>query len=164
MAFLTFVKIAGIDGESKDSAHPGWIEAHALHYVVAKPAKSTHGQADRVTHNPITIWKAMDVSSPLIIMALCQNKKIPEVTIELCRAGGSDKVKFMEIKLTGCTICDYKIQPQPQSKEVGETLPLEEFSVDYEVIKATYFQQKRADGSIGGQAVAGWNLKTNSPA
>ncbi|GAI77194.1 unnamed protein product, partial [marine sediment metagenome] len=47
------------------------------------------------------------------------------------------------------------------SAQGGETLPLEEVSFNYGKIEWTYTQQKRADGSGGGNVAAGWDLEKN---
>jgi type VI secretion system secreted protein Hcp len=159
MPFLTFIKIPGIAGESKDKGHAGWIEAHAVNFTVSKGKQSGYGEASRVKFDWITVWKAVDISTPPLVKALCTNQKLPQITIEFCRAGAGDTVKYMEWKLTDCQITDYHMKPQPQSAEVAETLPIEEFSFDFSKIEITYLQQKRADGSIGGQTQAAFDLK-----
>ncbi|MCC7212711.1 MAG: type VI secretion system tube protein Hcp, partial [Candidatus Brocadia sp.] len=82
---------------------------------------------------------------------------IKSVILELCRAGG-DKVKYMEYKLSNCIISSVR----PGGSSGGaETLPLEEVAFNFGKIEWSYTQQKRADGSGGGQVAAGWDLEKN---
>lgn len=161
MAFQTFMKISGIPGESKDEKHQGWIEVLAVAWGVKKPTRSTPGETARMFAEDFTLIKAMDISSALLLQSLCSNKLLPQVNFEFCRAGG-DKMKYMEWEFTNCHVTNYKMDSIESSK-VGETLPTEEFSFNYEKFKITYSQQKRADGSSAGTVVAGWDLKTNAP-
>ena len=91
------------------------------------------------------------------LVACADGTHIKEVILELCRAGG-DKVKYMEYKLSNCVITSYR--PGGSGKG-NETSPLEEISFNYGKIQWTYTQQKRADGSPGGQVVAGWDIEAN---
>jgi len=163
MAFQTFMKVSGIQGESNDTAHAGWIELLAIGWGVKKPSRSTPGEVARMVAEDFTVTKALDLSSALLLKALCENKLLADVTIEFCRAGASDKMKFMEWKFNNCHVTHYRMNSS-ESSGVGETLPTEEFSFNYDKFKSTYIQQKRPDGSPGGSVMAGGDLKNNSPA
>ncbi len=67
-------------------------------------------------------------------------------------------MKYMEYKLTNCIISSYH---DGGSSGGAETLPVEAVAFNYGKIEWIYTQQKRADGSGGGQVVAGWDLQTN---
>lgn len=162
MAFDAFLKIEGIPGESTDDKHKDWIEILSFNYGVTQRASgsaSTGGgaSAERANFADFSIVKALDKASPKIFEACATGKHIPTVTLELCRAGG-DKLKYMEYKLSNVIISSSRPGGTSQS---GETLPQEELSFNYGKIELAYTQQKRADGSGGGQVAAGWNLETN---
>lgn len=162
MAFDAFLKIDGIPGESTDDKHKDWIEVLSFSHGVSQRASgsaSTGGGAssERADFSDFSIVKALDKASPKIFEATSTGKHIATVTVELCRAGG-DKVKYMEYKLSNCIVSSYR---PGGSSQGGETLPLEEVSFNYGKIELSYTQQKRADGSGGGQVAAGWDLETN---
>ena len=162
MAFDAFLKIDGIPGESTDSKHKDWIEILSFSAGITQPTSgsaSTAGgaTAERANFTDFSIVKALDKASPKIALACADGTHIKQVTLELCRAGG-DKVKYMEYKLSNCVISSYR---PGGSSQGGEALPLEEVSFNYGKIEWTYTQQKRADGSGGGQVAAGWNLEQN---
>jgi type VI secretion system secreted protein Hcp len=163
MAFDTFMKIDGIPGESTDDKHKDWIEVLSFSTGITQPTSgsaSTAGGAtsERANFQDFSVVKALDKASPKIALACADGTHIKEVILELCRAGG-DKVKYMEYKLSNCIISSYR--PGGSAKG-GETLPLEELSFNYGMIEWTYTQQKRADGSGGGQVAAGWDLEKNT--
>jgi len=162
MAFDAFLKIEGIPGESTDSKHKDWIEVLSYSTGITQPTSgsaSTGGGAssERANFQDFSIVKALDKSSPVIALACANGTHIKEVIIELCRAGG-DKVKYMEYKLSNCIVSSWR---PGGSSHGGETLPLEEISFNFGKIEWTYTQQKRADGSGGGQVAKGWNLEEN---
>lgn len=162
MAFDAFLKIDGIPGESTDDKHKDWIEvlsySHGVNQRASGSASTAGGAtAERADFGDFSIVKALDKASPKIFEACSTGKHITTVTVELCRAGG-DKVKYMEYKLSNCIVSSYRPGGSAQG---GETLPLEEVSFNYGKIELSYTQQKRADGSGGGQVAAGWDLEKN---
>ncbi len=162
MAFDAFLKIDGIPGESTDDKHKDWIEVLSYSTGITQPTSgsaSTGGgaTAERAHFTDFSIVKALDKASPKIALACADGTHVKEVVVELCRAGG-DKVKYMEYKMSNCVISSFR---PGGSAHGGETLPLEEVGFNYGKIEWTYTQQKRADGSGGGQVAAGWNLEAN---
>ena len=162
MAFDAFLKVEGIPGESTDDKHKDWIEVLSYSSGITQTAsgsKSSGGGAssERADFADFSIVKALDKASPKLAVACADGTHIPEVMLELCRAGG-DKVKYMEYKLTNCIVSSHR---PGGSSQGGETLPLEEISFNYGKIQWTYTQQKRDDGSGGGQVAAGWDLQKN---
>lgn len=162
MAFDAFLSVDGIPGESSDDAHTDWIEVLSFSMGISQTASASASSgggasAERADFQNFSIVKALDKASPKIAVACADGTHISEIIFELCRAGG-DKLKYMEIKLTDCIISSW--QPGGSSQG-GETLPMEEVSINYGKIEWTYTQQKRADGSGGGNVAAGWDLEKN---
>lgn len=162
MAFDAFIKIDGIPGESTDDKHKDWIEILSYSMGISQPTSgsaSTAGGAssERAHFQDFSIVKALDKASPKIAQACASGTHVKEVKVELCRAGG-DKVKYMEYKMSNCIISSFR---PGGSAHGGETLPLEEVAFNYGKIEFTYTQQKRADGSGGGNVAAGWDLEAN---
>ncbi|MGI8742111.1 MAG: Hcp family type VI secretion system effector [Bryobacteraceae bacterium] len=162
MAFDTFVKIDGIPGESTDDKHKDWIEVLSFNHGVTQPSSATAssaggGTAERTEHQDFSITKFVDKASPKLYESCSSGKHIKEVTIEMCRASG-DKLKYMEVKMEQVIISH--VAPGGTSK--GEHgFPTEAVSFNYGTIKWTYTQQKRADGSGGGNVTGGWDLTAN---
>ncbi len=160
MAFDAFLKIEGIPGESTDDKHKDWIEILSFSHSINQPASATASSAggataERVNHADFNVSKLLDKASTLIYKACCTGTHIPSVTVEMCRAGG-DKMKYMEIKMSNVIIS--AVSPSGAS---GEGFPNEAVSFNYGKINWTYTQQKRADGSGGGNVPAGWDLEKN---
>jgi type VI secretion system secreted protein Hcp len=162
MAFDAFLNVDGIPGESTDDAHADWIEVLSYSSGVSQTASgsaSSGGGAssERADFQDFSIVKTLDKASPKLAVACADGTHIAKVVLELCRAGG-DKVKYMEYKLSDCIVSS--VRPGGSSQG-GEALPLEEVSFNYGKIEWTYTQQKRADGSGGGNVAGGWDLEKN---
>jgi type VI secretion system secreted protein Hcp len=160
--FDAFLKIDGIPGESTDDKHKDWIEIIGFSHGITQPASATRSSAggasaERCDHADFVINKMLDKASPKLLEQCCSGKHIKEITVELCRAGG-DKMKYMEIKMEEVIVSS--VASSGTSKgEYG--FPIEAVSFNYGKIKWTYTQQKRADGSGGGNVVGGWDLTAN---
>jgi type VI secretion system secreted protein Hcp len=165
MAFDAFMKIDGIPGESTDDAHKDWIEILDYSHALEQPASvavstAGGGTAERCDHDDFGVKKFIDKASPKIYDACCSGKHIKDVTIELCRAGG-DKVKYMEIKMEEVIVSSVRPSGNPKG---NDGFPTESVAFNYGKITWTYTQQKRADGSGGGNVTAGWSLIANKAA
>ena len=87
----------------------------------------------------------------------CSGKHIKSINIEMMRASGDKRVKYMEVKMEQVVISH--VAPSG-----GSDFPAESVSFNYGTIKWTYTQQKRADGSQGGNTTGGWSLTENKVA
>jgi type VI secretion system secreted protein Hcp len=165
MGFDAFIKIDGIDGESSDAKHKGWIEILSYGMGVSQPtggvvSTAGGGTSQRANFAEFAFTKVLDKASPKIGLACASGEHIKEIILEVCRAGGGDKVKFYEVKMNECIISTYR--PGGSAKG-AETIPTEEVCVDYGKIVWTYTQQQRKDGAPGGNVAGGWNRMTNEP-
>jgi type VI secretion system secreted protein Hcp len=162
MAFDAFLKIDGVPGESTDDKHKDWIEVLSFNHGMSQPSSATAssaggGTTERVNISDFSITKHLDKASPKLYELCATGKHIANVTLELCRAGG-DKVKYMEVKMEQAIISS--VAPGGSSGG-ADNLPAESVSFNFGKIKWTYTQQKRADGSGGGNVTGGWDLTAN---
>jgi type VI secretion system Hcp family effector len=160
MSFDSFVKINGIEGESTDSKHSGWIEAiqfnNGVSQMVSTTASSAGGAgAERADVRPFTFLKQVDSSSPKLFQACAAGTHFDKITIAIYRAGGDEKVKFMEYELSNCIICDVS------TNGGGKGFPTESISINFGKIFITYVKQRRQGGGAAGNISAGWDLQKN---
>lgn len=110
MAFDAFVKIDGIDGESTDEKHSGWIEILSCDVKVTqrvyRTASSAGGaSAEKADLSDFGFVKQLDSASPKLAIACAAGKHINTIVIVFCRAG-AEKIQFMEYRLTNCIISE----------------------------------------------------------
>jgi type VI secretion system secreted protein Hcp len=163
MAFDAFIKIAGIDGESTDDKHQGWIEivtySHGLTQSTSSTASSSGGaSAERANFQNFTFTKQLDIASPALNLACADGTHIDEIIVELCRAG-TEKVKFMEYKMNNCIISGVSVGGAGDGD-----LPSETVTIDFGKINWAYTQQKRQGGGASGNMATGWDLQKNCKA
>jgi type VI secretion system secreted protein Hcp len=161
MAFDGFIQIEGAPGESTDAQFKDWIEVLSFEHGLEQPAQATASSsggatAERVNHKPFVFIHQIDLSSPKLYEACCTGRHIKEVKFALCRSGG-EKQKYYEITLEQALVA--KIEPAGTANEDG--FPSEKVELTYGKIKWTYIQQKREDGTGGGNVAAGWDLTAN---
>ena len=163
--FDAFLKIDGIPGESTDDKHKDWIEVLSFNFGMEQPSSATDssaggGTTERVNIEDLAVVKHLDKASPKLYELCCTGKHIKDATLELCRAGG-DKTKYLEVKMEQVVIS----RAHPGGKAEGsDGFPTESISFNFGKVKWTYTQQKRADGSGGGNVTAGWDLTANKVA
>ena len=162
MAFDCFLKIDGVDGESQDDKHPKWIELLSFSHGMSQPPSVTASSAGgassgRVNMQDFSIVKHLDSASPKLATACCTGQHIPNVKIEVCRAGG-DKLKYMEYKMTNVIVSS--VRPGG-SAHGGDEVPLEEVAFNFGKIEWTYTPQDRKTGAGLGNISGGWDLQLN---
>jgi type VI secretion system secreted protein Hcp len=157
--FDTFLKIEGVDGESLDDKHSNWIELLGFEHGMDQPTSVSRGSAGgaatgRTVHGDFVVRKYVDKASPKLYEAISQGKPFKKVTMEACRAGGGQLVYYSVI-LEEVLISKISIE---KNSGGAEDLPVEEVALNYGKIEWTYTQQKRADGTGGGNVTAKYDL------
>jgi type VI secretion system secreted protein Hcp len=157
-----YMQIDGLKGESTDSEHKDWIEVLSFNHSITQPASASANSAGGATtgrcqHQDYSITKFVDLASPKLYELACSGKHIKSVNIEMLRSSGDKRVKYMVVAMEQVVISH--VAPAG-----GQEFPSESISFNYGTIKWTYTQQKRTDGSQGGNAAGGWSLVENKVA
>ena len=163
--FDSFLQIENIPGESTDDKHKDWIEVLSFGHEMIQPVSSTKSSAGgaasgRAQHGDFAITKFVDKSSPKLYEAVSSGKHLNKAKIEVCRAGGG-QVKFMEIAFEQVMISRVQLNSVDGNGHAGkgdDQLPTETVHLNYGKIEWTYTQQKRKDGSGGGNVNAKFDL------
>ena len=163
MAFDAFIKIDGIEGESTDDKHNGWIEITSFDTGVTQRSSATASSVggastERADFRDFVITKELDKATPKLALACAAGTHIDNIVVEICRAG-EQKVKYMEYKMTNCIISGVG----ESGSDAGEegSFPKETVSINYGKIKWSYVQQKRQGGGPAGNIISGWDLEKN---
>jgi len=172
-----YLNLDGVKGEALDDKHKDWIElagfAHGITQPVSQTVSSAGGAATgRTQHGDFQIHKYVDAASPKLYEAISNGKHFSKAKIEVCRAGGS-QVKFLEINLEEVMISKVHLDSPPANGnnaaigssatgggvgKVTHDLPTELVHLNYGKIEWIYTQQKRKDGSGGGNVSAKYDL------
>ncbi len=180
MAFDTYLQMDGIKGESTDDKHKDWSEIIGFSHGMTQPVSNTKsssggGSSGRTQHGDLVLYKYLDSASPKLYEAISNGKHFGKVKVECCRAGGN-QVKFLEINMeevmvskvqlgtNGSTAMQWeygKDQTNQANQNQQDHMPIEEIHLNYGKIEWIYTQQKRKDGSGGGNITAKYDLTSN---
>jgi type VI secretion system secreted protein Hcp len=154
--FDTYMQIDGVEGEALDDKHKNWIELLSYSHNIVQPVSSSRGSAGgaatgRSDHGDFTVSMFLDKSYPKLAEAASSGKPFKKIKIESCRAGGT-QLKFFEITLEEVLISSLSIGSG------RDDLAVVTVALNYSKIEWTYTQQKRADGSGGGNVAAKYDL------
>ncbi|MFA0994409.1 MULTISPECIES: Hcp family type VI secretion system effector [Pseudomonas syringae group] len=162
MSFDTFMQVEGVEGESLDDAHKGWIELLSYHYDAVQSVSTTAcssggATAGGVTLGDLRVSKYIDKASPKLFELCCRGSHIKKVTIRVHRAG-TEKFKYLDIVLEEVLISTVSGNG---AEHAG--LPKETITLNYGRIKLEYSQQRRADGGSAGIVSGGWDRVAKKP-
>lgn len=162
MSFDAFMQVDGVEGESLDAGHKGWVELLSYHYdaiqSISSSASSNGGaSAGGVTLGDFQISKHVDRATPKLFELCCRGSHIKTVTVRIHRSGG-EKFKYMDIVLEEVLISSISGHG---AEQVG--FPAEVINLNYGRIKFEYSQQSRADGGGSGIVSGGWDRTANKP-
>src|SRR3982751_4148187 len=97
-----FLKVEGIDGESHDSKHPGWIDIDSWSWGATQPgahAAGGGGGAGKVAMQDFHFTMKVNKSSPKLMLACANGQHIPKAVLT-CRKAGKDQQEYMKVTMT----------------------------------------------------------------
>ncbi|HYT92033.1 MAG TPA: type VI secretion system tube protein Hcp [Gemmataceae bacterium] len=152
-----FLKLSGIEGESKDHKHKGEIDIEFFNWNASQTAAGHTGGghgAGKVSVSDITINKYLDKSSTALMLHCCNGKHIAEGLITV-RKAGEKPLEYLKIKLTDVFIAAVKEAGHGGGDRLKEaiTINFAKFHVEY------LEQDEKGGGKPGGEM--GWDIKAN---
>src|ERR1700712_1848007 len=135
MAVDMFIKIATVDGESKDSKHKKDIDVLAWSWGMSNSG-SAHtgggGGAGKVNVQDLSFTKWVDSSSPDLMLATCNGKHYDTATLVVRKAGESP-LEYLTITMTELIITSISTGGSGGEDRLTEnvTLNFAKVKVDY---------------------------------
>ncbi len=157
MAVDMFLKIDGIDGESKDKNHAGEIDVLAWSWGMSQSG-SFHvgggGGAGKVNVQDLTVTKYVDLASPLLMLYTSNGDHIAEATLTV-RKAGKKPLEYVIIKLTKVMITSVST-----GGSGGEEALTENVTLNFAQCEMKYTSQKD-DGSGDQEKEYKWDIEQN---
>ena len=153
-----FLKIDGIEGESKDASHAGEIQLQSWSWGETQAGAMVSGGgggAGKVSMQDFHFVMEVNKASPKLILACAAGQHIASATLT-CRKAGTTAQEFLIYKFSELLISSF----QTGGSGGSSILPQDQISFNYTKIEITYKEQT-ATGSLGGATNAGWDLKKN---
>lgn len=144
-----FIKIDGIDGESKDANHDKWIDILSVDWgaagdpsvagSLARPRRAAGAARRRgdVKLDDITINKGYDASSPKLLEACAKGTYIPKVDVYLMRSSDG---RYLRYELKDVMVTSYSLS----SSGAGD-VPTESVTLNYAEVKWEYAETDDGD-------------------
>jgi len=156
MAVDMFLKLDGIKGESQDHKHKDEIHIQSWSWGMSQTGTmgtGVGGGAGKVHVHDISITKAVDKSSPALMLHCCNGKHIPNGLVTV-RKAGDKPLEYLKMKLTDIIISGV------QNAGHGGDILTENLTLNFAKFHIEYQEQKPdGSGSPGGEM--GWDVKAN---
>jgi len=153
-----FLKITNVKGESTDEKHKGEIELESFSLGGTNAASFSSGgggRAGKVALQDFHFTKKVDAASVKLFVAMATGEHLASAVLT-CRKAGKEQQEFLIITFTDTLISSY----QTGGSAGSQIIPSEQVSLGYSKIEFKYKEQK-PDGTLGGEVVGGWDVKTN---
>jgi len=153
-----FLKLDGVEGESTDEKHAKEIELESWSFGATNAGSFSSGGGGgtgKVQMNDFHIVKKTDKASAKLFTACCVGEHLKTATL-VCRKAGKEQQEFLTIILTSVLVSSY----QTGGSAGSDVIPMDQVSFNFGKIEYKYKEQK-ADGSLGGEVVGGWDVTTN---
>jgi type VI secretion system secreted protein Hcp len=153
-----FLQIAGVEGESTDAKHKGWIDVDSWSWGETQPTPPASGGAagaGKVQMQDFHFVSRVSKASPTLFLACAKGQHFKEAKL-VGRKAGKAQQEFLTWTFEDILISSY----QTGGSEGGDLLPSDQVSLNFAKIKVEYRAQK-ADGSLDAAVSAGWDVKSN---
>lgn len=159
-----YIKIDGIDGESTDVDHKGWIEIQNISTGITLPFSNSSYSASgggtntgRADFDYITFSKFLEKSSVKLQEFCGTGKTAPKAEIHFCQAGDGDaKHVYMKYILKDVVIANYSVSASKHDVD----RPMESVSLAYGNVEMGYTNLED-EGKAGAEAKFEYSLKEN---
>jgi type VI secretion system secreted protein Hcp len=143
-----YLKLDGIDGESQEPAHPGWIDLLAFTTGVTRTTN------DAPSWNAFSLAKPLDKASPLLLQRCASGMNVPKAIVEVVRTSPT-KQRYYRFVFEDVLITSY------QTSGASDAIHTEQFSLNFEKVTWTYTEFDASDDGFTGHHRAYWDLLRN---
>ena len=149
-----FVKLDGVDGESTDDRHRGWIQAFSVQTGIATPQVNpgSGAGAAKPHFSDLHFAHHIDKASPTLAMHAAGGSRIKTVVLEFRRTNSREV--FYKITLTDVVITSIAVNVTGDS--VGEQVALAFSRIEWEA------REQRPDGTTVPGTKGGWDVTRNA--
>ena len=150
-----FLKIEGVQGESKDSGgHKDEMQIDKWGWNIKQPRDAASGKGTgRATAGDLQLTMKTNTATPVILNALAQNQEFTTAKLVCRKAGGSQQnpLEFFTITLRKARVSTYEV-----GGGQGSIVPVDQFSLNFTKIEIEFVPQK-AQGLGGSRTMFGWS-------
>lgn len=155
-----FLKIDGIEGESKDEKHKGEIEIDAWSWSERQSNNEDEaGSLGRVHMDDFSFVMKCCKASPKLLQA-CASGDHYKSALLTCRKAGGEQQEYLTINFKDVMVSSFRTSG---TSDHNDPIPRDHITLNFAIIEYAYKEQK-LDGTLAAATKAGWNLRSNSKA
>ena len=150
-----FLKIDGIQGESRDDRHKDEIDIESFSWGETQSgtfAVGGGGGAGKVSMQDFHFTMPVNKASPALFLACAQGDHIKNAILT-CRKAGKDQQEFLKITMSDVLVSSFQIGG------AGGVVPTDQISLNFAKIEVEY-QEQDATGKLVGSIKKWFDLKT----
>jgi type VI secretion system secreted protein Hcp len=151
-----FLKIDGIQGESRDAKHKGEIDLESFGWgetAAAAAGAGGGGGAGKVHVEDLHVVMKMNKASPLLLLACATGQHLKQAILT-ARKAGKAQLEFLVFKFTDLLVSSY------HTSAGNDVEPTDQVAFNFSRIEMEYRPQS-PDGSLAQPVKAGWDVKAN---
>ena len=150
-----YLKIEGIQGESQDANHKGWIAVTSFLWEATQSVEMRNMvSSGRVEYKDLEVHCLVDKATPAIMRYLSKGQPIKKVELSVCHASNG-QVEYLRITLEEVLLTRASYQGSGSFDKIG---------INYQFQAAKVMQQywePRSGGGKGAETASGWNIREN---
>jgi type VI secretion system secreted protein Hcp len=157
MALDMFMRIEGVNGESKDANHKDWTDIKSFTWGAEQPGSMNTGGgggAGKVNFDDLTVVAAIDKAAPTVLKNCAIGQHLGKVEISVCKAGGS-QIEYSRTTLEDVLVTSVKFVGAKENEAL-----MMEYGFQAAKVKNQYWEQTDK-GSKGAEVQMGFDIKQN---
>lgn len=159
MAVDMFLKLEGLDGESRDAKHAGEIDILSWSWGLSNSGSAHVGGgagAGKVNVQDISITKWIDKATPDLMSACCDGRHFTKAILTV-RKAGEKPLEYLII-----TMEEVLITSISTGGSGGEDRLTENVSLNFAKVGTNYQEQDPKGAAKGGPKTMTWNIAENT--
>jgi type VI secretion system secreted protein Hcp len=151
-----FLKLDGIEGESTNAKHAGWLDVDSWSWgenQPVQPATGSGASVGKVHFQDFRFTTRVSKASPKLFLACASGQHLKQAQLVGVKAGKTQQ-EFLTWTFSDVLVSSY------QTGGTEQALPMDSVSLNFSKVSVAYKAQK-ADGSLDTAVTAGWDIKTN---
>ena len=150
-----FLKIDGIQGESRDDRHKDEIDIESFSWGETQSgtfAVGGGGGSGKISMQDFHFTMLVNKASPALFLACAQGDHIKNAILT-CRKAGKDQQEFMKVTMNDVLVSSFQIGG------AGGVVPTDQISLNFAKIEVEY-QEQDATGKLVGSIKTWFDLKS----
>lgn len=153
-----FLKIDGVDGESKDDKHKNEIELESFSWGETNSGTAGHGGgagSGKVQPQDFHIVKRVDKASPKLFISCATGEHFKKAVL-VARKAGKEQQEYLKLTFEDLIVSSYQLGGSAGS----DVVPMDQVSLNFAKLEVSYKAQK-PDGTLDAEVKQKYDFSAN---